>query len=206
MNFKTLAGTVLAGAAYLSLSAGNAYAIGVTDVDYLSGPDDAILDMGSATTTLVNGLDGNYAGGDWSFLDSTNAASQTFAGATFVVEAEFTRLGENSFDRTSGDLYVSWEEGTPPIDMDFLIAVEAGGHVGAYLFNDVVINGTPGIEIGTFQVSWDELGNSLTTTFADVTNIAIFGRLNSSDVPEPGILALFGLGLAGLGFQRKRSA
>jgi hypothetical protein len=73
----------------------------------------------------------------------------------------------------------------------FAIAIKAGNYLGLYFFADDTFNID---DLLTFTIP--EMGGD------GLSHVSIFGG-DGHEVPEPGTLALLGLGLAGLGLRRR---
>jgi hypothetical protein len=94
----------------------------------------------------------------------------------------------------------------------------AGAVYGSLGFSDVatISQSSADIIAGDLRMSWHTINDSLRTGYRSGVNMSLQGAgagdswqryvLVQSDVPEPSIIALFGLGLVGIGFSRKRKA
>jgi len=96
----------------------------------------------------------------------------------------------------------NWEyTGTTPLSAPFVVVLKASTEFSAYLFtdlNDLVMGDTGGFFIGF-------LNNG--TQFPDLSHMSIYSKTNTSAVPLPAALWLFGPALLGfMGFRKKNQS
>jgi hypothetical protein len=93
----------------------------------------------------------------------------------------------------------------------------AGAVYGSLGFSDVatISQNSADTISGDLRMSWHTINDSLRAGYRSGNNFSLQGPgaldwqryvLVQADVPEPSIIALFGLGLVGIGFSRKRKA
>ena len=107
----------------------------------------------------------------------------------------FTDILDDSVDGVSGgDIVLTGDLLASCVDSDCFLIVKDGKHNPAQFLID--LSDWDGIETIELQDFWLDEGGS-------ISNIQIWAAETTS-VPEPGILAVFGAGLVGLGFARRR--
>ena len=79
----------------------------------------------------------------------------------------------------------------------------AEGYTSIWEYTATVSGGLFNVGANTISVLTEDHGGA---TFFDMQLVALDGVSSSGNVPEPSIMALFGLGLLGLGFARRRKA
>lgn len=193
--------TVLALLVTSAFSISSAFGAAITDVTYEGSNADAAWGPigGNDTAGGVSGLPGIGAG--FTLLDKSDSDDgSSFGGVTFTLTAD-----QGS---TTGDWMLSWEEtGAPglPLLMDFVFVTKAANDWSAYLFESISFTSDPTSGTGTFAISWLNNGGQTPA----LSHASIYGRAgtiidNPSEVPEPGILLMFGTALMGLGLTRVR--
>jgi hypothetical protein len=137
-----------------------------------------------------------------------------FAGTTWTKEGDVTDTGDNSslldVELTSGTWGGKDIEGTWTLVDDFWSWFDEAVftvHVGGNWQSDPDDFGAFVIEENQLSGTWSFLQETTATNGGGggggLSNVSIW--TGPHKVPEPGILALFGLGLLGLGFARRRT-
>lgn len=187
----------------LSLFSVLANAIAITDVTYEGqNADDAKLVGGNDNVAAINGL---YSGDPWTLLAKSDDAGDGFS----IGGVDFNLVADH--DQNVGTYTLSWftdDASNLPLLMDFVFVSKAGADYGAYLFSakeflgeyDFGTESWTGEGEGTFEISWMN-GNST----PGLSHSSVYGRIvESVVVSEPASIVLFGLGLVGLGFARRK--
>ena len=104
---------------------------------------------------------------------------------------------DSGVDFGNADIYAFWADPIPPVSLQ--AGVKYWISIVDFTSNDSLFLWTQGSGPGYFARREDDVSSWLGATFSDVNSPAF-----ALSVPEPGTLALLGLGLAGLAATRRR--
>jgi hypothetical protein len=199
--------------------AGNTDGLAVSDVTYsINGPavgpfapstDCYGVVIGNVSSAAdVNDL-GLTWGSDFLFGDANNAVTgpvSLFGGSfTFMLDAAAGTSGTYLLTATDNNGAVLPNF---PLALDFIVGLKGGNRFALYFFDDVVFDGSGG---GAWTIAFENGGQQI----PNLSHMAVLVRegqreeectvnCGPQEVPEPGTLALVGLGMAGIGFAGRR--
>lgn len=220
-NMKTSLSAIAT--ALLMAMSGGAYAAACTTAGAITGADlgtmstaDATLSLngGAATASDACNLSSEGNGGNTSGTLLGTYYSPTYGTGNFTQVLQGATINGVTFTSISFVANVAQDTGTwtfnwtgGPASLDLAVGIHASNRAGTFLFNDrgLVANSSGS---GAWEINWLNNGGNV----PDFSNFSFWARPGGGDVPgpgplpEPAMLGLLGLGLAGIVAARRRRA